>query len=47
MLLRKNSRLQAKVARTLGVSAGQVSRVWWGKTKSARILTAILKVVKP
>ena len=47
MLLRRNPQLQTKVARTLGVSQGLVSRVWWGKATSARILTAILKVVKP
>ena len=47
VLVRHNPGFQAKVARTLGVSAGQVSRVFWGKTTSARILTQILKVVKP
>ena len=46
VLLRHNPGVQVKVARTLGVSAGQVSRVFWGKTTSARILTQILKVVK-
>ena len=46
VLLRRNPGLQAKVARTLGVSAGQVSRVFWGQTKSARILKAILARVK-
>ena len=47
MLLRRNPHIQTKVAGTLGVSQGSVSRVWWGKATSARILTAILKVVKP
>ena len=47
VLLRRHTGVQAKVARTLGVSEGLVSRVWWGKATSARILTAILKVVKP
>ena len=47
MLLRRHPGAQAKVARTLGVSQGLVSRVWWGKATSARVLTAILKVVKP
>ena len=47
MLLRRNPQLQAKVARTLGVSQGLVSRVWWGKATSSRVLTQILKVVKP
>ena len=46
-VLRRHPGLQAKVARTLGVSEGLVSRVWWGKATSARILKAILKVVKP
>ena len=46
VLLRHNPGVQVKVARTLGVSAGQVSRVFWGKTTSARILTQILKAVK-
>ena len=45
MLLRRNPGLQSKVARTLDVSEGLVSRVWWGKAKSARILTAILRKV--
>ena len=47
MLLRSNRGVTAKVARTLGVSQGLVSRVWWGKATSARILAQILKVVKP
>ena len=47
MLLRRNPRIQTKVARTLGVSQNMVSRVWWGKATSARILRQILKVVKP
>ena len=47
VLLRRHPGVQVKVARTLGVSQGLVSRVWWGKAKSARILKAILKVVRP
>ena len=46
MLLRRNPGLQSKVARKLAVSQATVSQVWWGKTKSARILKAILKAVK-
>ena len=46
MLLRRNPGVQAQVARALDVSEGLVSRVWWGKMTSARILDAILKVVK-
>ena len=46
MLLRRNPHVQTKVARTLGVSQGLVSRVWWGKATSERVLTQILKVVK-
>ena len=46
MLLRRNPGVQAQVARALDVSEGLVSRVWWGKMTSARILTAILKAVK-
>ena len=46
MLLRGNPGVQAKVARALNVSEGNVSRVWWGKTTSARVLDAILKEVK-
>ena len=46
MLLRRNPGVQAKIARALDVSEGLVSRVWWGKATSARILDAILKEVK-
>ena len=47
MLLRRNPGVQAQVARALDVSEGLVSRVWWGKMTSARIMAAILKAVKP
>ena len=47
MLLSRNHGLQSKVARKLAVSQPAVSRVWWGQSKSKRILTEILKVVKP
>ena len=47
MLLRRNPHIQTEVARTLGVSQGTVSQVWWGKATSARILAEILAVVKP
>ena len=46
MLLHRNPGLQSKVARKLVVSHAAVSRTWWGKAKSARILAEILKVVK-
>ena len=46
ILVRRNPGAQAKVSRKLGVSDGLVSRVWWGKATSARVLDAILKVVK-
>ena len=46
MLLRRNPGLQARVARTLDVSEGLVSRVWWGKATSAPVLAEILAVVK-
>ena len=46
MLLRRNPGVQAKIARALDVSEGLVSRVWWGKATSARIMAAILKAVK-
>ena len=46
MLLRRHPGVQAKVARTLDVSEGLVSRVWWGQATSARVLDAILKEVK-
>ena len=47
MLLSRNRGIQSKVARKLVVSQAIVSRVWWGKAKSYRILAEILKVVKP
>ena len=46
ILVRRNPGAQAKVSRKLGVSDGLVSRVWWGKATSARVLDAILKAVK-
>ena len=46
MLSHRNRGIQSKVARALDVSQGSVSRVWWGKATSSRILTAILKAVK-
>ena len=46
-ILCNNPGIQSKIARELGVAQATVSLVWWGKATSARILTAILKVVKP
>ena len=46
MLLRRSPGIQAKIARTIGVSQGLVSRVWWGDSTSARVLDAILKAVQ-
>ena len=42
-----NPGIQARIARDLDVAPATVSLVWSGKGTSARILTAILKVVKP
>lgn len=47
MLLRRNRGVLWRVARALDVTDGLVSRVWWGKATSARVLAAILKAVKP
>ena len=47
LLMRRNRGVITRVARTLDVSEGLVSRVWWDQATSARILTEILSVVKP
>ena len=45
VLLRRHPRIQSEIARELGVSQTTVSRVWWGKVTSARVLAAIIERV--
>ena len=44
-LLRRHPKIQSEIARELVVSQTTVSRVWWGKVTSERVLAAILERV--